>query len=82
MGTGPVPLKVNSRGKRNLECIDEMHAFMQCFARAGADGDAKCANLRQALDSCAAAAAKKGKHKSTINYHLGRLSRIITKAGK
>ena len=32
MGTGPVPLKVNSRGKRNLECIDEMHAFMQCFA--------------------------------------------------
>lgn len=32
MGTGRVPLKVNSKGKKNLECMEEMHAFMQCFA--------------------------------------------------
>lgn len=32
MGTGPVPLKVNSRGKKNFECMEEMHAFMQCAA--------------------------------------------------
>ncbi|KAL0034543.1 hypothetical protein WJX79_007620 [Trebouxia sp. C0005] len=45
----------------------------------GADGDAKCADLKLALNNCAAAAAKKGKQRSTINYHLGRLSRRILK---
>lgn len=79
MGTGQAPLKVNSKGRKNLECMDEMHSFMQCFARAGADGDAKCAELKLALNNCAAAAAKKGKQRSTINYHLGRLSRRILK---
>ena len=32
MGTGRVPLKVNSKGKKDFECMEEMHAFMQCFA--------------------------------------------------
>ena len=88
--------------------------------RSGTDGDAKCANLKTALDNCAAAAvscsdvdthtqwrlhsvfqcchgtfadwhfskcvtgvqAKKGRQRTTINYHLGRLSRLITKSGK
>ena len=31
MGTGPVPLKVNSKGRKNFECMEEMHAYMQCF---------------------------------------------------
>ncbi|KAL3150653.1 hypothetical protein ABBQ32_000451 [Trebouxia sp. C0010 RCD-2024] len=82
MGTGRVPLKVNSKGKKNLECMEEMHSFMQCFSRSGTDGDAQCASFKTALDNCAAAAAKKGRQRTSINYHLGRLSRLITKSGK
>lgn len=146
MGTGRVPLKVNSKGKKNLECMEEMHSFMQCFSVStyvdtlptsarrwlpalailtavtvtSAVGNrwrrTVCQlqdRTRQLCCCCCELAviclhfffgvqrelplsnthvrnvrlvtgmqAKKGRQRTSINYHLGRLSRLITKSGK
>ena len=41
------------------------------------DAEGACAAPRKALDACAAAAASRTKGRSTINYHLQRLSRAL-----
>ena len=41
------------------------------------DAEGACAAPRRALDACAAAAASRTKVRSTINYHLQRLSRAL-----
>ncbi|CAK0780648.1 hypothetical protein CVIRNUC_005125 [Coccomyxa viridis] len=75
------PLKINtkrlSRAQSKLECAGEISAFFSCMTRFKFQIDGTCDKEKEALERCAADAAKKTKQRNTINYHLQRLGRAL-----
>mmetsp|Transcript_22670 Transcript_22670/g.40388 ORF Transcript_22670/g.40388 Transcript_22670/m.40388 type:complete len:88 (-) Transcript_22670:164-427(-) len=60
-----------------MECYSELNAFMECLGKSNFEVDSKCAKESSALMACAQAAGQKQKTKSTMNYHLQRLARLV-----
>lgn len=78
---GPAELKINPKKsrRRNLACYTEFLSVISCFKRTNLD-DSKCRGEIKMLNECMSAATEKKKaHKSSLNFHLQRLSRAMKK---
>lgn len=79
-GKGPAPLKINVKKLeyKGLECFEEMSAMFACMSKVGLTNfDDGCKAERMAISECAELMAKRGKRRSSINFHLQRLSRAL-----
>lgn len=73
-------MKINTKKlqRRGTECMEEMAALFACMGKVGlANIDEGCAKERAALADCSELLAKKGRRRSSINFHLQRLSRAL-----
>mmetsp|Transcript_38370 Transcript_38370/g.91008 ORF Transcript_38370/g.91008 Transcript_38370/m.91008 type:complete len:86 (+) Transcript_38370:78-335(+) len=59
------------------DCYRELTRFFECMQKSNFDVDTKCARESADLMACSEAAVKKPKVKSTMNYHLQRLARVL-----
>mmetsp|Transcript_28610 Transcript_28610/g.80602 ORF Transcript_28610/g.80602 Transcript_28610/m.80602 type:complete len:85 (-) Transcript_28610:243-497(-) len=73
----PVIKEQPNMNSGKMECQREVNNFFECMGRYNFEIDSNCARESADLMACAEAASKKTKIKSTMNYHLQRIARLV-----